>query len=57
MSLSVLDLLIGRCAVLDADDLLTLVESILENPGAILRRQLDKLKAQAVAEMKVAGLH
>ena len=37
-------------------DLLTLVESILENPGAILRRQLDKLKAQAVAEMKAAGL-
>ena len=37
-------------------DLLTLVESILENPVAILRRQLDKLKARAVAEMKAAGL-
>ena len=37
-------------------DLLTLVESILENPGAILRRQLNKLKGQAVAEMKAAGL-
>ena len=37
-------------------DLLTLVESILENPGPILRRQLDKLKAEAVAEMKAAGL-
>jgi superfamily II RNA helicase len=39
-----------------AFDLLTLVESILENPGAILRRQLDKLKGQAVAEMKAAGV-
>jgi superfamily II RNA helicase len=37
-------------------DLLTLVESILENPEPILRRQLDKLKAAAVAEMKAAGL-
>ena len=37
-------------------DLLTLVESILENPVAILRRQLDILKARAVAEMKAAGL-
>ena len=39
-----------------AFDLLTLVESILENPDAILRRQLAKLKAEAVAEMKAAGL-
>ena len=37
-------------------DLLTLVESILENPQPILRRQLDKLKGKAVAEMKAAGL-
>lgn len=37
-------------------DLLTLVESILENPDAILRRQLDKLKGQKVAEMKAEGL-
>ena len=37
-------------------DLLTLVESILENPDAILRRQLDKLRAEALAEMKAAGL-
>ena len=37
-------------------DLLTLVESILENPGPILRRQLDTLKARAVAEMKAAGV-
>ncbi|HEV8199013.1 MAG TPA: DUF3516 domain-containing protein [Candidatus Polarisedimenticolia bacterium] len=37
-------------------DLLTLVESILENPELILRRQIDKLKDRAVAEMKAAGL-
>lgn len=37
-------------------DLLTLVESILENPQTILRRQLDRLKAKAIAEMKAAGL-
>jgi len=36
-------------------DLLTLVESILENPEQILRKQLDKLKGQKVAEMKAAG--
>jgi superfamily II RNA helicase len=36
-------------------DLLTLVESILENPEPILRKQLDKLKGQKVAEMKAAG--
>ncbi len=37
-------------------DLLTLVESILENPELILRRQLDKLKGRAIAEMKAAGM-
>ena len=37
-------------------DLLTLVESILEDPEVILRRQLDKLKGQKVAEMKAEGL-
>ncbi len=37
-------------------DLLTLVESILEDPDVILRRQLARLKTQAVAEMKAAGL-
>jgi superfamily II RNA helicase len=37
-------------------DLLTLVESILENPEVILRRQLDKLKGRKVAEMKAEGL-
>jgi superfamily II RNA helicase len=37
-------------------DLLTLVESILENPELILRRQLDKVKGEAVAKMKAEGL-
>ncbi|HEY7514770.1 MAG TPA: DUF3516 domain-containing protein, partial [Vicinamibacteria bacterium] len=37
-------------------DLLTLVESILENPELVLRRQLDRLKGTRVAEMKAEGL-
>lgn len=36
--------------------LLTLVESILENPEIILRRQLDRVKGEAVAAMKAEGL-
>jgi hypothetical protein len=36
--------------------LLTLIESILEDPDFILRKQLDKLKAQKMAEMKAAGI-
>jgi superfamily II RNA helicase len=36
--------------------LLTLVESILENPDVILRKQLDKLKSPKMAEMKMAGM-
>jgi hypothetical protein len=36
--------------------LLTLVESILEDPDIILRKQLDKLKTQKMAEMKQEGL-
>ena len=36
--------------------LLTLVESILEDPDLILRKQLDKLKTQKMAEMKMAGI-
>ena len=35
---------------------LTLVESILEDPDLILRRQLDRLKTQKVAEMKADGI-
>jgi len=37
-------------------DLLTLVESILEDPDFILRKQLDKIKARKMAEMKMNGV-
>ena len=36
--------------------LLTLVESILENPDIILRKQLDKVRDQKMAEMKMEGI-
>jgi superfamily II RNA helicase len=36
--------------------LLTLVESIVDDPDIILRKQLDKLKTQKMAEMKMEGL-
>src|SRR5215831_2699041 len=36
--------------------LLTLVESILEDPDLILRKQLDKVKSQRLAEMKMEGI-
>ena len=36
--------------------MLTLVESILEDPDVILRKQLDKVKGQAIAEMKMQGM-
>ncbi|MBL9170397.1 MAG: DUF3516 domain-containing protein [Verrucomicrobiales bacterium] len=36
--------------------LLTLVESILENPEAILRKQLDRVKTRAMGEMKQEGI-
>jgi len=35
--------------------LLTLVESIVEDPDIILRKQLDRVKDQKMAEMKMAG--
>ncbi len=37
-------------------DLLTLVESILENPEMILRQQLSRLKGEKMAEMKMQGM-
>ena len=37
-------------------DLLTLVEAILENPDLILRRQLDRIKTEKMAEMKMEGI-
>jgi hypothetical protein len=54
--------LIDTLALLDREapdyalDVITLVESILENPEIILRKQLDRLKAEKVAEMKQAGI-
>ena len=36
--------------------LLTLVESILEDPDIILRKQLDRVKDQKMAEMKMEGV-
>jgi len=35
---------------------LTMVESILEDPDLILRKQLDRVKGQAIAAMKAEGL-
>jgi superfamily II RNA helicase len=37
-------------------ELLTVVESILENPEQILRRQVDKLKTEKLLELKAAGM-
>lgn len=37
-------------------DVLTLAESILENPEVILRRQLDRVKDEAIARMKADGV-
>ena len=36
--------------------LLTLAESIVDDPDIILRKQLDKIKTQKMAEMKMEGL-
>ncbi len=37
-------------------DVITLCESILENPEQILRKQLDKVKTRKMAEMKADGV-
>ena len=37
-------------------DVLTLCEAIVEDPDAILRRQVDKLKTEKLAEMRAAGI-
>ena len=37
-------------------DLLSLVESILENPQFVLMRQVDKLKTEKMAQLKAAGV-
>jgi len=48
--------LLDRTSETYALDLLTLVESILENPDLVLLRQLDKMKTEKMAEMKAAGV-
>ena len=54
--------LLETLPLLDADapdyalDVLTLVESILEDPDLILRRQLDRIRDRALAQMKADGL-
>ena len=37
-------------------DVLTLVESIVEDPDVVLRKQLDLIKTEKMAEMKAAGV-
>jgi len=37
-------------------DVVTLVESIVEDPEIVLRRQVDRLKTQKLAELKAAGV-
>jgi hypothetical protein len=54
--------LVDTLALLDAAsenysvDALTLVESILESPDLILRKQLDRVKSEKMAEMKANGV-
>jgi superfamily II RNA helicase len=54
--------LLEALAVLDRDaagyglDVLTLVEAIIEDPDAVLRRQLDLLKDERMAQMKADGV-
>ncbi len=54
--------LLEAISVLDRDapeyalDVLSLVESILENPQVVLFAQVDKLKREALAEMKARGM-
>ena len=51
-ALSVLD----RDAPTYAMDVLTLVESIVEDPDVVLRKQVDRIKTEVMAEMKAAGV-
>lgn len=58
LSLYLLDTipLLDREAPDYALDLVTLVESILEDPDAILRAQLSRLKGDKIAELKAQGM-
>src|SRR5262249_10646177 len=54
--------LVDTCGKIDPDreeyglDVLTLAESILENPELVLMRQVDKLKRDKLGELKAAGV-
>ncbi|MES2708005.1 MAG: DUF3516 domain-containing protein [Verrucomicrobiota bacterium] len=54
--------LIDTLALLDQNgplyplEVMSLVEAIVENPEIVLRRQLDKLKTEKMAELKAAGV-
>ena len=58
LSLYLLDTLpaLDRDSPTYARDVLTLVESILENPEAVLRKQLDRVKDERMAQMKADGV-
>ena len=58
LSLYMLDTLalLDRASETYALDVLTLVESILESPDLILRKQLDRVKDEKMAEMKANGV-
>ena len=58
LSLWLLDTLplLDKAAPTFAADVLTLCEAIVEDPDAILRQQVSKLKGELVAELKAAGV-
>jgi superfamily II RNA helicase len=58
LSLYLLDTikLLDKTSETYALDLLTLVESIIEDPDLILRKQLDRVKTEKMGEMKAAGV-
>src|SRR5215510_252858 len=47
---------LDRAAPTYALDVLTVVESIVEDPDVVLRKQLDRIKTEKMAEMKAAGV-
>jgi hypothetical protein len=58
LSLFLLDALarLDRASPTYALDVLTLAESIVEDPDIVLRKQLDIIKTEKMAEMKAAGI-
>jgi hypothetical protein len=48
--------LLERDSETHVPDLVTLVESILENPEIVLRKQVDKIKGELVAQLKAEGM-